>query len=411
MFRKKREEGFLKKMKQKSNTKILKMYAKRFGKKMNLENKDRLKELAKVRKKIYTNQLKKERINMQEKRQFQEDIHIYDRDRDIISSTKEASKNLDKNENDSVKYMAGKLLDIQKNCMQCGKQFSTYSSFLEHVKIVQRNQKHYKVPRKGFVSKGEHYRLICKKPDCCFHTQNLKDFDIHMKDKHEVTALATMVDIYQTLGESSTDNMKTCTRCKTIFHDPTTMKRHLITCLGRMYVNCEECNMNFESSLDYIEHFKSIHKPPTTMVRLNEFREKNMSDNKTQLEGKMKITEDRRKRYTQVRTQFQTLSLFSRELTDLAKVLSHDTFMEVKKNLVYELEVNTRLVFYFYAPTIISRLNNDGEKEYRFSRIRSSRNFKIGPHSDIDDVLRQSFENFWSVADYLAEQGSGKKFC
>ena len=148
------------------------------------------------------------------------------------------------------------------------------------------------------------------------------------------------------------------------------------------------------------------------MVKLNEFREnilfeQEKSKNKSNLTPQQKDFEDRMKRYGRVRSRFETLSLFNKEITNLEKLLSINTFEEIKKNLIYHLRKNGRLTFFLYAPSIISKINSQGVKEYRFSRIRSSRNFSLGPHSNIDETIRRSFSNFWAVAEYLSEQGSG----
>ena len=408
----------LKKARRRTLAKRLDILAKKHRKKSDEASQIRLKKLAAIRRKIYKEQIsqKKDFLQKKAKRQFSNSIHVYEDDpsiREKAMSEKEISSQ-DTNENDAENSarMPGQLFRQKKACKNCGKKFNTYEELFDHIEMKRVRMKRRQVPRSSYVPKIGSYYLICKWPDCCYNTHSLENFNEHMRKKHDDVSRTKMLTVYAPYGtENNADDLHVCDRCNLILSQHKHLLRHKETCVGKKFIICDICGDEFRDSVSYIEHVADVHKPPSSFVELNSFKEGSDPSTNPEIVGQRLADDVLEARLARTKTRFKTYARFYATLTNLDEVLNDENLADITEILKHEKRVNGTIKFFLSAVVILSRVKDDGDKEFRFSRLRSSKDFEIGTSSTIkmtvEDHVTISFENLWMVAEHLGEQGSG----
>ena len=181
--------------------------------------------------------------------------------------------------------------------------------------------------------------------------------------------------------------------------------------MGKKFIICDICGDEFRDSVSYIEHVADVHKPPSSFVELNSFKEGSDPSTNPEIVGQRLADDVLEARLARTKTRFKTYARFYATLTNLDEVLNDENLADITEILKHEKRVNGTIKFFLSAVVILSRVKDDGDKEFRFSRLRSSKDFEIGTSSTIkmtvEDHVTISFENLWMVAEHLGEQGSG----
>ena len=406
-----------KKTRQRTLAKRLDILAKNHRKRSDEASRIRLKKLATIRSKIYKDQIsqKKDFLQKKVKRQFKNTEHVYDDDPSIrdkaISEKGVSSRGANDNDTENSARMPGQLFRQKKACKNCGKIFNTYEELFDHIQMKRVRMKRRQVPRSSYVPKIGSYYLICKWPDCCYNTHSLENFNDHMKKKHDDVSRSKMLTVYAPYGPEHNTDLHVCDRCNLVLSQHRHLVRHKEICVGNKFIICDICGDEFRDSASYIEHVASVHKPPSSFVELNSFRESNDPSTNPEIVGQRLANDVLETRLGRAKTRFKTYARFYASLTNLDEVLNDDNLIEITELLKHEKRVNGTIKFFLSAVIILSRVKDDGNREFRFSRLRSSKDFEISTSTTmkttVEDHVTLSFENLWMVAEHLGEQGSG----
>ena len=354
------------------------------------------------RKKLYKKQLDKkdDAFDKSTKRKFNQNIHAYENDPDTAKLTREKSSD--------VARIPGQLYSRGARCKKCGKRFSTKESYQQHMNFADKDKyKRRYIPRIKYVER-EGVHLLCYSENCCYHTQDLENFDRHLAQKHGLLIKKPNLPIYQTvISAQNISQMHPCPRCGSTFTRKHGLKRHLQGCVGLPALICSICREDFHDISDLLDHMNRVHDPPTKFRLLNEFKEKQNKIDRDIL-GVTSHESMKEKKLRQRSSPFKTITKFYSELTSIGDILEDiDTFEDVKMNLKKELRNSGRLKYHLFLKVILSKPDDETGAGVRSSVIRNSIDFEIASGNNIDENLRECYANLWSKAEQLAVRGSG----
>ena len=115
-------------------------------------------------------------------------------------------------------------------------------------------------------------------------------------------------------------------------------------------------------------------------------------------------------RLARSRTYYKTYTKFNIALTTLEEALSLKNLDSIIAKLKHEQRINGFIKFNISLAVILSKYNEAGAKESRFSRISNSKDFDVSSYVDFAEVAKMSFQNLFSVAENLEQEGSGMYF-
>ena len=295
------------------------------------------------RRKLYKKQLEKkdDAVDKSIKRKFKKTEHVFENDPDIAKVTKERTGD--------IARIPGQLYLKGAKCKKCAKRFSTKEGYVQHMNFSNKDKyKRRYVPRARYVER-EGMHLLCHSDKCCYHTQNLNDFDHHLANKHGLLIKKDNLPVYQTvISAQNASQIHACPRCASTFTRKHGLKRHLQGCVGLPALICSICREDFNEIGDLLDHMNEVHDPPTKFRLLNEFKEK-QSEIDRKILGANSHEAMSEKKWSQRSTSFKTITKFYSELTGLADVLENDdTFDDVKRNLKKEVMNNGRIKYHLF---------------------------------------------------------------
>ena len=401
------EEEKAKKVKNKILKKALERSALRFRQKTSLENERRMKQARKVRELIYKQMLskKKEIDEKAQKRTFD-----YAEDESLRKKTKKDNEDVANDVEESIGRIPGQLFSRSRQCENCGLKFASYETMQEHVKMKKNMFIRRQIPRATFTAKENLFTMICKWPGCCFHSPSLEEYDAHLEQAHQDFSRKKFVDIYLPYDQDKVKDKLACERCNKVFSREYHMKRHKISCVGPKYLACDICGSTFRSSISYIEHFSQNHSPPSDFVELNSFKEFHDPSVDPSIVGSRLADDVIEARLARSRTYYKTYTKFNIALTTLEEALSLKNLDSIIAKLKHEQRINGFIKFNISLAVILSKYNEAGAKESRFSRISNSKDFDVSSYVDFAEVAKMSFQNLFSVAENLEQEGSGMYF-
>ena len=363
-------------------------------------SKDRnMKQARKVRELIYKQMIsrKKEIVEKTQKRTFD-----YAEDESLRKKTKKDNEDVAYVAEEAVGRIPGQLFSRARECHNCGLKFASYETMQEHVKMKKNKFKRRQIPRATFTAKENLFTLICKFPNCCFYNPSLQEYDNHLEQAHQDFSRKKFVDIYMPYDQDKVKDKVTCERCNKVFSREYHMKRHKNSCVGPKYLACDICGSTFRSSISYIEHVSENHEPPSDFVELNRFKEFHDPAIDPSIVGSRLADDVMEARLARSRTYYKTYTKFNIALTTIEQALSQKNLDSVIAKLKHEQRINGFIKFNMSLAVILSKYNEAGVKESRFSRITNSKDFDVASYVDFAEVAMLSFQNLYSVADQRA---------
>ena len=389
--------------------KHLESYASKYKQKSTIENERKMIEARKVRDHIYRQMMskKKDLVEKAQKRAFNENEHDYAEDVSVRKKTKENNENSEDKIEEGIGRVPGQLYTRAQKCQNCRQKFNTFEAMTEHVKMKKNKFRRRQIPRATFTAKENLFILICKFPGCCYYGASLDQYDQHLVDAHEDSSRKKLVDIYMPYEDEDAVEKKTCEKCNKIFSRAYHLKRHRNICIGPKYMACDICGSSFKTSIDYIEHISNEHIPPSDFVELNSFKEAHDPSRNPSVVGSRLADDVMEARLAKARTYFRTYTKFNTVLTTLDETLSYDNLDSIVTKIKYEQRINGFIKFNLSISVILSKLDESGNKECRFSRVTNSKDYDVTIYTNFDQVVMDAFQNLFMVAENISEEGSG----
>ena len=371
-----------------------------------------MKQARKVRELIYRQMInkKKDIVEKTQKRNFDEKEHDYAEDESLRKKTRKDNEDVTDDTEQSMGRIPGQLFSRARECQNCGLKFASYETMQEHVKMKKNKFQRRQIPRATFTAKENLFILICKWPNCCFYNPSLQEYDRHLEEAHQDFSKKKFVDIYMPYDQDKVKDKVTCERCNKVFSREYHLKRHKNSCVGPKYIACDICGSTFRNSISYIEHVSQNHNPPSDFVELNSFKEAHDPAIDPSIVGSRLADDVLEARLARSRTYYKTYTKFNIALTRIDEALSQKNLDSIIVKLKHEQRINAFIKFNISLAVILSKYNEAGVKESRFSRITNSKDFDVSTYVDFGEAVKMSFLNLYSLAENLQEEGSGRFF-